>query len=160
MTNLHERIVIIGIGNEYRGDDAVGLYIARKLADSMPANCDVKESPGEGTQLLHLWEGYNRVILVDAVKSSSSPGTVHRVDAVKEDLPAQWTHQSSHTVSLPDAIDLARTIGAMPKSLLIFGIEGNSFEPGTDLSAKVREAADNLIPLLIAKANDPVHLTR
>ena len=157
--NPPERLVVIGIGNEYRGDDAVGLYIARKLANSAPENCDVKESPGEGTQLLHLWEGYKHVILVDAVKSKSSPGMVHRIDAAREELPAHWTHQSSHTVSLPDAIDLARTIGAMPESLLIFGIEGGNFEPGADMTASVRHAADNLLPLLKARAKNPAGLT-
>lgn len=146
--NREDRLLVIGIGNEFRGDDAVGLYVARKLAELAPPDCDIKESPGEGSQLLNTWQEYRRVIIVDAVKASSAPGAVHRVDALNEKLPDSWVHLSTHTVSLPDAVDLARTLNALPDTFLIFGIEGSDFSPGAGLSDDVIKAADILVGII------------
>ncbi|UCG63175.1 MAG: hydrogenase maturation protease [Candidatus Zixiibacteriota bacterium] len=143
--------LVIGIGNEYRGDDAVGLYILRKLAGLAPGKCVLKESPGEAVHLINTWEGYRNVILVDAVRASSAAGTVHRIDAIRQKLPDNWVHHSAHTVSLPEAISLARTLRVMPDSLTIYGIEGTNFEPGSRISQVVKKAADDLIPEILAR---------
>lgn len=141
--------MIIGIGNEYRGDDAVGLYIARKISEDTPSNCVIKEAPGEGIHLINTWEGFDRVIIIDAVRSGSIPGTVHRVDATNQKLPDDWVHHSAHTVSLPEAIRLARALKVLPVDMTIYGIEGICFDPGAKLSDEVRDAANRLIPELI-----------
>lgn len=141
--------LVIGIGNEYRGDDAVGLYVVRGLAGRLPENCAVKESPGETTHLINAWEGYRKVILVDAVRGTSAAGTVHRIDATRQSLPDNWIHHSAHTVSLPEAIKLAQTLKIMPESLIIYGIEGTHFDPGAGMSEEVKSAADNLIPVIL-----------
>ncbi len=143
------KTLVIGIGNEYRGDDAVGLDIVRQLSESTPDNCDVIRATGEGIDLIGRWENYDHVIVVDAVRSESAPGTIHRVDAVTEKLPDAWLHRSTHTVSLPDAIGLARTLGLMPTNLTIYGIEGENFEPGANLSPPVRKATKILIARIL-----------
>ena len=143
--------LIVGIGNEFRGDDSVGLYIARKISENAPANCVVKEAPGEGIHLINTWEGFGNVIIIDAVRSASVPGTVHRIDARRQKLPDNWVHHSAHTVSLPEAIRLARTLKVLPATLTIYGIEGRCFDPGAKLSDDVRQAADALIPSLLAE---------
>lgn len=143
------KTLVIGIGNEYRGDDAVGLIAARQLSKSAPDNCHIKEATGEGTRLIGSWEGYDNVIIVDAIRSKSAAGTIHRVDAIHEKLPDNWTHQSSHTVSLPEAIRLAQTLGVIPKRLTIYGIEGDNFDPGAETSQAVQQAVQNLIPRIL-----------
>lgn len=141
--------LIIGIGNEYRGDDSVGLYIVRRISENAPPNCVLKEAPGEGTHLINTWEGFKNVIIIDAVRSASAPGTIHRIDGIQQKLPENWIHHSAHTVSLAEAIGLARTLRALPASLTIYGIEGRCFDPGARLSDDVRHAADDLIRSLL-----------
>lgn len=141
--------LVIGIGNEYRGDDAVGPYLARRLSENAPDNCVIKEAPGEGIHLINTWEGFDRVIIIDAVRSASAPGTVHRIDATKQKLPENWVHHSAHTVSLPEAIRLAQTLKVVPATLIIYGIEGICFDPGARISDEVQRAADGLIPALL-----------
>ena len=143
------KILIIGIGNEYRGDDAVGLFVARELARLNPEDCDIKESPGEGSYLLTSWEGYRDVVIIDAVKSLSAPGNIRRIDALSEELPDHWVHQSAHTVSLAEAIRLARTLDQLPDSLIVYGVEGDNFDPGAELSDKVKQAGRKLVSTIL-----------
>ena len=150
MSNRPETLVI-GIGNEYRGDDAVGLYIARQLTEKAPADCVIIEATGEGVHLINTWEDFSCVIIIDAVRSNSKSGTIHRIDAIEHELPENWVHHSAHTVSLPEAISLARTLNTLPEKLTIYGIEGTRFDPGTELSNEVLQAADRLIPELLEK---------
>lgn len=150
MSNRTDTLVI-GIGNEYRGDDLVGLYVARALSQHAPKNCLIKESPGEGVQLMNSWEGFEKVIIIDAVRTASAPGTIHRIDALKQNLPDHWVHHSAHTVSLFEAIKLARTLNILPTSLTIYGIEGICFDPGAKISDTVRRAAEKLILTLLAE---------
>ncbi len=143
--------LVIGIGNEYRGDDAVGLYVARKLARLKPPDCAIKESPGEGTYLMHSWEGHDNVIVIDAVKSSSRAGKIHRIDISQQEIPSDWFTASSHLISLPEAVRLSQALGSLPRSLVIFGIEGNLFDTGVKLTPQVQEAADELVATLLTE---------
>lgn len=145
--------LVIGIGNEYRGDDAVGLYVARKLSGLKPRSCATKESPGEGTYLMQSWEGFERVIIIDAVKSTSKPGTIHRIDIARQDIPSDWFPTSSHLISLPEAIKLSQALGTLPDSLVVYGIEGNLFDTGVKLTPPVKEAADSLVATLLEEIN-------
>ena len=149
------RILIIGIGNEYRGDDAVGLHVARELARQNLEGCVVKECPGEGTYLLNSWEGYRNVIIIDAVKSLSAPGNIQRIDARSHELPHHWVHQSAHSVSLAEAIKLSRALETLPDSLVIYGIEGTNFNPGEELSGPVNRAVGKLVSTILDDIESP-----
>jgi hydrogenase maturation protease len=74
-------VLLIGIGNAYRHDDAAGLMVARRLKERALSSCEVHEQVGEGTALMELWKGAERVVVVDAVQSGSPAGTIHRFDA-------------------------------------------------------------------------------
>jgi hydrogenase maturation protease len=95
---------------------------------------------GEPTALLDVWDGADALWLVDAVSSGSVPGTVHRVDAGTEPLPAALFRASSHLVGLGEAVELARTLGRLPRRVVFYGIEGESFEAGDELTPAVAAA--------------------
>jgi hydrogenase maturation protease len=71
-------IRIIGIGSPF-GDDAVGLEVARRLAEAPPPNCDVVAADRPGTDLIELLRDIQGAILVDAVRSGAPPGTLHEL---------------------------------------------------------------------------------
>ena len=50
------RVLVIGVGNAYRHDDAAGLVVARHLKDQTHSSCEVHEHVGEGTGLMELWK--------------------------------------------------------------------------------------------------------
>ncbi|MCK4574162.1 MAG: hydrogenase maturation protease [candidate division Zixibacteria bacterium] len=150
MTSPRSKHLVIGVGNEFRSDDAVGLVVARSLSKLNPDNCDILESSGEGAGLIHLWEGYDDVILIDAVKSGRKVGALHTVDVSDEEIPAEQMHFSSHSFGVAEAIEVARALGCLPARLTIYGVEVGSIEPGVDLTTDVRGAAGELVHRIMA----------
>src|SRR5688572_24132063 len=78
--------IVIGLGNEFRGDDGVGLIAARQLRERGLAAVDHE---GDLAALIDRWKGAARVILIDAVASGAAPGTVHQFDASASPLPRE-----------------------------------------------------------------------
>ena len=140
--------LIIGIGNPDRGDDAVGRAVAARLRTRIPGNVRVVESDGEATNLLAWFSESDEVILIDAAMSGGAPGTIERLDAHDPRLRAARAGMSSHGFGLAEAIELARTLGQLPRGCVVFAIEGRSFALGDRLSPDV-EAAIEVVAALI-----------
>ena len=141
MTAAQPDIRIIGVGNEFRGDDGVGITVARRLRERIAGGVTIIEQSGDGTALMELWKGAEAVILVDAIHSGAAPGTVHRLDAGVAEIPSRFFHYSTHGFGLVEAVQLARTLNQMPERLIVYGIEGKNFRAGGALSAEVEEAS-------------------
>jgi hydrogenase maturation protease len=138
-------ITIICVGNSIRGDDGAGPAAAERLrARGVPVLVE------EPANLIELWSGADDVVVVDTVQSGAQPGTVHRVDATSEPLPAVLRSGSTHLLGLADAVELARVLGRLPERLRILGIEGGSFGWGDPLSAEVEQAVAQLVDELSA----------
>jgi len=138
------RVVVIGVGNPYRRDDAAGLVVARRLRPMVPAHVTVLEHEGEPTALLEAWKDADAVFLVDAVFSGAEPGTVHRLDAQTGAIPQELFRYSTHAVSVAEAIELARVLGQLPPKLVVYGIEGKDFGAGEGLSPEVESRVAKL----------------
>jgi hydrogenase maturation protease len=141
-------MLVIGIGNAWRTDDAAGLAVTDALQASPPPGVEVLAREGEPTELIDVWAGAEAVWLVDAVSSGAPPGTVHRLDASSEPLPAALFRVSSHLVGLAEAIELARALGRLPPRVVVFGIEGAHFEAGEGLSPEVADAVERVAAAL------------
>ena len=140
--STRSRARVIGVGNRWRHDDAVGLEVAARLrARGVPAI----DAEGEPIGLLELWDGAGAAIVVDAVSSVAAPGTVHRLDVSSAPLPASIAGASTHLLGLSEAIELGRTLGRLPAGLVVYGIEGGDFTAGAGLSAPVEAALDVVI---------------
>lgn len=137
------RTVVIGIGNPDRGDDAAGLEVARRLKARRDGML-VLESAGEAGYLMEAWREAGQVILVDAVEGHGSPGRVYRLEPGQKPLPCALRHASSHSFGLVAAIELARALGCLPPRLVVYGIEGESFEHGQALSPAVAGAVEEV----------------
>ena len=144
---------IICVGNSSRSDDGVGPLIATEL-DNRDLGIPIHLSNGEPGELLDLWRGLGRVVIVDAVVTGrSEPGTVHVLHASSEPLPVV-SHASSHGIGLAESIELARSLRALPTDLRLVGIEAGSLEPGTDLTPAVRAAIPDAVAQILAEVDD------
>jgi hydrogenase maturation protease len=140
---------VIGVGNEYGSDDAAGLVVARRLR---ARGVEAMEQEGEPIALLEAFAGLDAVVLVDAVRSGAVPGTVHRLDASNQPLPARlFGSPSTHAVGVGEAVELARALDRLPPRVLVFGLEGERFEAGTTLSAAVEAAVEPLVDTILAE---------
>lgn len=138
------RRVIIGVGNPDRGDDAAGRAVARLLRQTPPIGVEIVEQDGEATALLAALDDAAAVFIVDACASGARPGAVLRFNAAAGPLPGKTFALSSHGFGLAEAVELARALGQLPSTCMVYAIEGGSFETGAPLSPPVAAAAASL----------------
>lgn len=149
-------ILLIGVGNEYRSDDRVGLVVARKLQEMRLPNTKVIEESGEGTALMERWRDAEAVILFDAAACGGVPGKIHRFDASAGTIPAKSLYHSTHAFSVVEAVELARVMNELPPRFIIYAVEGESFAAGSNVSEQVEAAVGEVVKRALA---DYRHLT-
>jgi len=129
------------VGNEWRGDDAAGLLVARRLRAEHPPQVEVSESLGTVRAVQDALKHADGVIVVDAVAAGGPPGAIYRIDAHGDGMPVQLSRaSSSHGWGVAEALALGRLFQELPPRLIIYGIEGKNFDPGQDLSPEVAAA--------------------
>lgn len=147
--------LVLGLGNEFRGDDAAGLVVARLVRRRVPAGVVVAEITGDATRLIDRWAGADRVILVDAMRSGRAAGTVLRLDllAVPRDglSEGRETLRSSHAIGVLEALAISRQLGSLPHALVAYGIEGADFALGGLLSPQVSAAVRDVASSILAE---------
>lgn len=153
MSTQSAPVLVIGIGNVYRGDDGTGIVAVRQLKDQLPPGVGVLEESGEGTSLMEAWKDADLVILIDAIRSGAPSGTVYRLDAHAEEIPAKLFLCSSHAFGVAEAVDLARALNQLPRSLIVYGIEGQNFQAGEVLSLPVEEAIRAAVLQVLLEVN-------
>ena len=149
MTTTCPNAMLIGVGNPFLGDDRAGLEVVRRLRGQVPREMKCTEETGDGAELLDAWKGMNCVVVIDAVQSGAPPATIYRFDARVESLPLWFSHASTHTFGVAEAIELARHMEELPAKLVVYGIEGLDFSPGTELSPEVAEALPAICKLIL-----------
>jgi hydrogenase maturation protease len=136
---------IIGCGNRQRGDDGAGVLVVERLRELGvgAAGVSIKSCSGETAELLDSWGSDDDVIVVDAVVTGASVGTIHRWD---QGMPpcGRPASASTHGLGVGEAIGLAQALGRSPRSLRIYGIEGKHFDQGSRISPEVRQAVENV----------------
>jgi hydrogenase maturation protease len=151
-----ERVIVIGVGTEFRCDDGVGPAVVDRLRGTVPANVELASSDGEPTRLMETWTDAAVAIVVDAVSGGdAAPGTLHRVivpepaaghgsTAPQGQLAPAPTPASSHGLGLGAAIELSRALSRLPGLLILHGVQGEVFGYGQAFSPAVATAIDDL----------------
>lgn len=143
-------LVVIGIGQELRGDDGAGLAVVRQWQKKYPHTASrvrVEFCPLPGLDLLNVWNGASVAIIVDAVLSGARPGrddvvaTLHELD--REDLESfEAGAQSAHGWGLAESLELAEALSMddqLPE-IRILAISGHQFKIGSGLCPAVKKA--------------------
>ena len=136
---------LIGIGNRFRRDDAAGLEVVRRLRLAHPPGVVLIEEEGEPASLIEAWSSVDEALVIDGISSGSAPGKLHRFNVTDAPLPAEIFNRSTHSLGLPEAIELARELDRLPTRLIVYGIEGDSFETGEGLSDPVQKTVEKLV---------------
>ncbi len=142
-------MIIIGIGNRFRQDDAVGLVVARRLR-AVDEDLPVIEHEGDPLDLLSIWSGHDLVMLIDALNAPAEAGTIYRFDLQEDVIPPLDSVVSSHGHSLWDAYTLAGLLGQQPERVLVYAIGGSCFGQGEGLSPLVEHAVDEVVDGILA----------
>jgi len=140
------RRVVIGVGNEYRRDDGFGPAVVARLADLRLSGVDVAVSDGEPTRLIDLWTGADLAIVVDSVRDGSDHGG-HRYELALDELAGLTDDRaaSSHGISLGSTVELGRTLGRLPRRLVVLAVSGSEFGFGAGLTPEVAAVVEPVV---------------
>jgi hydrogenase maturation protease len=109
------RTLLLGMGNPVLCDDAIGVRLASDLAAQLgpQPNVDViEECSVGGLNLLDLVTGYERLIVIDSVKTREGrPGTWYRFTA--SSLRETMNLRNVHDTNFATALELGRRTGAL-----------------------------------------------
>ncbi len=142
---------ILGIGNEFRSDDAIGIIVAKMVKSLNMPNTIVLETTGDAGAPVSLWSDDGSVIIVDAVSSHAASGNIIRIDTGVQAIPSDLFHSSTHSISIADSIELAKVLGTLPERCIFYGIEGKNFRFGTSVSPEVLEAGKKVVNLVCSE---------
>lgn len=137
--------LIVGVGNRLRRDDGAGPAVAdalrARLDALIEAGCvEVVEEWGEGARLIELMRGRNAVLIADMASTDSPPGTLHEFDACDGVIPSDLLCYSTHRFGVAEAAEVARNLGLLPGTLMVYAIEGADIGHGEGLTAEVETA--------------------
>jgi hydrogenase maturation protease len=145
------KTLILGIGNPLRSDDGIGIHVVEALREeNLREDVDIKEGLS-GLDILGAIAGYERIIMIDALKSGGEPGTIYKLSV--EDLHAQQTLHtfSTHDVDIPTMLKLGRDLypGKMPEDIVIIAVEAEDIETFSETcTPNVEKAIQEVVHLI------------
>jgi hydrogenase maturation protease len=170
------RVLVVGVGNLLRRDDGFGIVVAQQLEalDDLPSVVRVTETGIAGVGLVQdLMDGYDALVIVDAVSRDCAPGTLYLLEPGVPDIRA-WTDEERrafladlHQVDPSRALGLAAALGVLPPIVRVVGCEpAECDEAEIGLTPAVARAADlavervrRLVNELLEAAPTPVGAT-
>ena len=152
--NAHS-ILVLGIGSRDRGDDGAGPEtIARLRERPLPKNVRLQELWGDGTEIMQAWQGFQRVIVIDASCSSAAAGSIKRIDANARELANDVFHASTHQFGLAQAVEMARSLKELPSGLMLYALEGRQFGYRDELSREIQHAVSQVADEIAANLSN------
>ena len=173
---MRGRVLVVGVGNLLRRDDGFGIEVAQRLEtlDDLPPGVSVTETGIAGVGLVQdLMDGYDALVIVDAVSRGGAPGTLYLLEPGVPDIRG-WTDEERrafladlHQVEPSKALGLAAALGVLPPIVRVVGCEpAECDEAEIGLTPAVARAADlavervrRLLNELLESAPTPVGAT-
>ena len=126
------RILVAGIGNIFKGDDAFGVEVARRLAArSLPSTAKVVDFGIRGIDLTYaLLDGCDAAILVDTAKRGETPGTVSIIEPERpsaEELTAEDLMLEPHDLDPAKVLRVVTALGGECPRILLVACEPETF---------------------------------
>lgn len=146
------KTIILGVGNQILGDDGVGIHVVNEVKKQIKnPNITIDDAITGGMNLLDLIVGYDKAIIIDAVKSDHGEhGKVKRIPL--SDFNTMHSC-NPHDVSLMQAIEMAKKMGEkkIPKEIIIIGVMMKNIpcEFGEELSKKIQKAVPKAVELTL-----------
>ena len=139
--------LILGVGNPIVTDDGAGIKIARKIRELNP-DLEVMETSDAGLALLDLIVGYERLLIIDSIKTmQGEPGELYKLGM--EDLKPCMDLSSSHGLDLATVFEIGKRMGyEMPRSVRIYALE---ITDNTTFGEECTKEVEESIPTAVRK---------
>ena len=148
--SMTRKILIAGVGNVLRRDDGFGVAVAQRLIDDgrLPPSVDIIETGIGGLSIVQrLMDGYQALIVVDAIDYGAAPGRVFVLEPQNiPKLPAAQRNDELtdlHLVEPSGVFALAKALDILPERVTLVGCQPfDCDELGEELSPPVQDAVE------------------
>jgi hydrogenase maturation protease len=138
---MQSAILVLGLGNPLRGDDGVGPRVVEELTRrGLPEGVTALDGGTGGLDLLHVLEGWQRVVVIDAATVGREPGQFVRFTPAQARLVGADDRFSLHHAGLSEVLMLASALGRTLPEMVIFGVQPADVGWGDGLSPAVETA--------------------
>lgn len=138
---------IIGFGNIFMSDDAIGIKIIEEIKDD-PAfkDIDIIDGGTSGIDLIFYLKESKRVIIVDAVDAGQDIAEIIKItpEDIQDKSLGVLNSYSLHNLGLGDVIGIAKKLGIEDR-LVILGIKPKSMEYGEKLTPEIEKKIPYII---------------
>jgi len=143
------RTLVAGIGNIFFSDDGFGVEVVRRLAErSVPEHVRVEDIGIRGVHLAYeLLDGYDILILVDALPRGEEPGTLTVLEPDRAELTG--LPMDAHTMDPGTVLATLDRLGGTVGRILVVGCEPLEVDEGLGLSEPVAAAIDAAADLVL-----------
>jgi hydrogenase maturation protease len=157
----NHRTLICYLGNPIVKNDCIGYTLGRRLEQlfKSDANVVVREFTGSPLDFISETQGFERVLVVDAMVTGTAPvGTVKVM--TEADLERYRVGASAHSINLPEALALARTMHIpMPERVILIGIEvAWSGEFGEELAPELADQLERIYKDVLFSIDQAMHI--
>ena len=150
MEEVKVRVAVIGVGNLLLKDDGIGVHIAHALQEvNIPhgINLEIIDG-GTSLDLPAYFEGVDKLIIIDAVKTGNKPGAIYRFHPCDLTLETKGVI-SVHELGLEQSLKMMSLTGDEPKDIVIIGIEPEEIDWGMELSAELQQKIPEIIGVVL-----------
>ena len=145
-------ILVLGVGNVLLTDEGIGVRTIETLLGEyrFPDHVEVVDGGTAGMELVEIIANQEHVILIDAVNTGASAGTI--VTLVDEEVPALFRSRiSPHQLGISDLLGVMALTGETPKHFTLFGVVPFSMDTGVELSPQMLPLKDILVAHVVEK---------
>ncbi|MCL5062212.1 MAG: HyaD/HybD family hydrogenase maturation endopeptidase [Nitrospirae bacterium] len=136
-------------------DEGVGVHVTNTIKQRYTFSPEVEIIDGGtmGLDLLPLFEGRDKILIVDAVDFAREAGYIGIIK--DNDIPSALNSKLSvHHIGLSDVLFSAKLMGISPSEICLIGIQPKSLDVGLDMTEEIMEKIDTLIDLIIGKLKE------
>src|SRR3989339_117659 len=140
------RAVVLGIGNTILSDEAAGVRTVEALeqAYQIPDNVLVIDGGTSGMEMIEDLSNLDFLLVVDVVTTGAAPGTLVKIAGAE--IPVFFRDKlSPHQIGLPDVLASLELLDAIPKEIVVLGVEPISLELGLDMTPTVAATIPELV---------------
>ena len=139
-------ILVLGLGNSIMTDDGFGVKVVNTLSSRYHFQGKIRLIDGGtlGLDLLPHLEDVESLLIIDALDMRDKPGQLFRIEG--EDVPRAFASKLSvHQMGLQDLLAVAELQGHVPTKLVVWGVQPECIEMGTDLTSTVESAVEPVV---------------
>ena len=146
---LRPPVLVMGVGNILRSDDGFADAVLRALEDEdLPAQVELFDAGTSAIDLMEIFNGRRKLIVLDAVRGGKDPGTLYRFSPEQVEsgvLPMNSLHQ----VGLLETLKLGELVDCKPQETVVIGVQPSSTALGIGLCDEVRQVVPQAVRLVV-----------